>query len=191
MSDVSVKDIKLAVGSDYPMKGNSGYGPGIPGFAKYFFISSDKWKRDHSSMDGDVWFVGNGKIYKYSEDMTVQKRKKAMDEISGFFGERGLDFYKSDKEFGCFMIDFTFGDVAEEDEDDFNACFESLYLAVVALLVGWAKQNDRLMAVSTHFFQKQRWPHIHILYEKYEGEDSYPQRHLMQVIPRSQLDLGN
>lgn len=121
----------------------------------------------------DVSFaVGGGSMksqhhnwyYKYG---SLEERKKALSDFNTSLKEHlGRRPVKTDV--GCFLITF-------EDPDD--ARFYSIMPKWVHgltkelsnYIIDFSRKYDRVAAITPHFYQQQRYPHFHCLYEKVKG----------------------
>lgn len=54
------------------------------------------------------------------------------------------------------------------------------YQKIIPIIREFSFKNDRVVAVTPHFFQNDRWPHLHVMYERKPGEDNAMQEFILE-----------
>lgn len=145
----------LQYAGDYPITD-------IGGFESYLFIISPKFIAEHGVLDNSIVMVVDGKGSRYNYSMKdLSTRKSALEFLNNAAVARGLDLSDEDC-FSVVMMDFVSDDDKELDYYDVLQPYDDLS----NIFRRWCVDNDRLGVMAQHFSQKDRTPHVHIMYER-------------------------
>ena len=145
--------INILLNNDYPLKGNLNY------FEAYMFATTERHYNKHYIMKGNIHlFDGTKDEEKIFSMVELDNRKKALKE-----------FNVSNKE------DF------EDEDNNYNIDeVDEIYKLILSEYSKFLKENKRKGALVPHFFQHDRIPHLHLIYQKQESNEFV--NHLYKVF---------
>lgn len=148
--------------ADYPLNG-----PSIGGFEAYVFILADKFIQEHTAFDGEMILV-DGKKGTVAYPMSLfTTRMEIKEEFDRLMLSKLHSFPRPDN-VSCVMIDIE-DNASIYDEYD----IEDVYQELRTKFVNWMTSHDRVAVMVQHFYQGQRLPHVHILYEKGQVDSEF------------------
>lgn len=148
--------------ADYPLNG-----PSIGGFEAYMFILADKFIQEHTSFDGEMILVdGKNGVAAYPMSLFIT-RMEVKDKFDELMYVKLHSFPRPDN-VSCVMIDIE-DNAGVYNEDD----IEDVYQELRTKFVNWMISHDRVAVMVQHFYQGQRLPHVHILYEKGQVDSEF------------------
>ena len=149
-----MSNVTLRYGADYPLSGILNH------FEAYMFLTTPKHYEEHDSFDEEIVLVDGNRDVLYFRMEDLEERKIALKTFNNMLKKKYSDF-NSPSHVSCLMIEF----MMPEDEWDDNEINES-YEELKNILIMWAQNNDRIAAMTQHFYQGRRYPHVHILYQR-------------------------
>lgn len=163
-------------GADYPLNGPITY------FEAYMFATTDAHMDEHVLFD-DITKAIHGSILLVDKDgattllnnPTLDKRRAALTSFNGMLKSKPLDFPNA-KKLSCVMIDL-------EDKSDLYVSkgYRDFLLQLTSIFMNWCQTNQRIGACVHHQEQKDRVPHLHLLYERAPRKHNEFQKHLVSL----------
>ena len=146
-------EVTLNIGEDYPLTGT------ITNFESYMFATKDKFISEHTSFNEEIVIVDGNRSTECVSMNELSDRKKALSKFNALAKEQELDI--SSKHYSCIMIDFVI------EDDAFNEkAFNKSYKQLKKYFINWTTENNRVAVMVQHFYQGERWPHVHILLQR-------------------------
>ena len=159
--------INILLNNDYPLKGNLNY------FEAYMFATTERHYNKHYIMKGNIHlFDGTKDEEKIFSMVELDNRKKALKEFNVSNKEDFEDNF-SPEHYSVVLIDF-------EDEDYNIDEVDEIYKLILSEYSKFLKENKRKGALVPHFFQHDRIPHLHLIYQKQESNEFV--NHLYKVF---------
>ena len=146
-----MSDINITVGKDYPLSGV------ITNFEAYMFITVQKFIIDHHKIEGEITTVMHDGSVHIESMSNLNDRKAALTAFNKTASAYIPSFPKPNN-LSCCIIEFEIDGVT----DDVN----ELYMGIRQTFIDWLVENNRVGVMVQHFYQKNRSPHLHILYER-------------------------
>lgn len=163
-----MSDIGVTVGADYPLNGV------ITNFEAYMFITVQKFIINHHKIEGEITTVMHDGFVHIESMSNLNDRKAA---LTAFNETASVHIPSLPKSTGlsCCMIEFDIDGVI--DDDDVN----ELYMEIRQTFIDWLVENNRVGVMVQHFYQKNRPPHLHILYERRNRKHDEFQTYLLDT----------
>lgn len=161
--------INILLNNDYPLKGNLNY------FEAYMFATTERHYNKHYIMKGNIHlFDGTKDEEKIFSMVGLDNRKKALKEFNDSNKEDFEDNF-SPEHYSVVLIDF------EDEDNNYNIDeVDEIYKLILSEYSKFLKENKRKGALVPHFFQHDRIPHLHIIYQKQESNEFV--NHLYKVF---------
>lgn len=162
--------LSIVIANDCPLNET------IPHFENDMFAVTDKFIKEHSSFNEELVIVNGRWANKIVTMIDLDHRRKALDEFNGFAKQHITSFPKPDG-FSCCLIDFM------DDENIYaEADIKKCYSLLVNAFLDWMKENERVAVMVPHFYQGERIPHVHILYQRDMDKHNEFQTYLLNNI---------
>lgn len=152
--------------------GNNGFG-----FESYMFATTDKHISRHVDFsDMEVVVICNDKKKTFKGDVliSVDGRKESMQFFNKVLKDKyKIDMAKNANKLHMSLIYLGLSDNGEKVLDNWH----DEYLELKKAIISFAKENNKIVAMSTHFHQKANGsddmnaPHVHILYNSTGGDE--------------------
>ena len=161
--------IKILLNNDYPLKGNLNY------FEAYMFATTERHYNKHYIMKGNIHlFDGTKDEEKIFSMVELDNRKKALKEFNVSNKEDFEDNF-SPEHYSVVLIDF------EDEDNNYNIDeVDEIYKLIFSEYSKFLKENKRKGALVHHFFQHDRIPNLHLIYQKQESNEFV--NHLYKVF---------
>ena len=162
----------INVGEDYPLFG------ALTSFEAYMLATTEKQIEKQASLELCEAVVVNGKewVKRFSLD-ELKDRKNVLSLFNATVKEKKIALAPNN--FSCFLIDITTNDNTISIEEA-----ETAYNEIIEHSIEWLKENDRVALVAQHFYQYNRVPHIHFLYERKKRKHNELQEYLTKEAIR-------
>ena len=146
--------INILLNNDYPLKGNLNY------FEAYMFATTERHYNKHYIMKGNIHlFDGTKDEEKIFSMVELDNRKKALKEFNVSNKEDFEDNF-SPEHYSVVLIDF------EDEDNNYNIDeVDEIYKLILSEYSKFLKENKRKGALVPHFFQHDRIPHLHLIYQ--------------------------
>lgn len=149
-----MSNVIVDFGADYPLSGI------ITNFESYMFSTTPKHYKEHNSFDEEIVLIDGNRDVLYFRMEDLEQRKRALKSFNEMLKNKYYDF-DNPSHLSCLMIDFILPE-AEWDDNEINEAYEK----IKNIFITWAQDNDRIAAMVQHFYQGNRYPHVHILYQR-------------------------
>lgn len=157
-------NFSLQLGEDYPLSKS------ITAFESYMFITTPKWIAEHDYLDAQMYISLFKSDAIQNENCTSPDRRKAMEkEANLLMKEYGISPVSNGNKLGCFIGDFVFSDPYPDNQHKFDIYLKNLntlYTDLEFAILDYTRKNDSFAVMVSHFFQDNRYPHVHVLYQK-------------------------
>ena len=153
----NMADIEIIVGHDYPLTGT------ITNFEAYMFITTDKHIVKHTDFNEEIVIVDGSRSYKIIDMNQLTDRKSALSLFNQLAKAQGIDIPKP-SQLSCVVIDFACDDDCEYSD------FDNVYDKVKNEFIRFMTDNNRVGVMVQHFYQNERYPHVHMLYQRRRGQ---------------------
>lgn len=152
--------INILLNNDYPLKGNLNY------FEAYMFATTERHIAKHYIMKGNIHlFDGSKDEEKFYSMDELETRKKALKEFNSSNKEDFEDNFSPDH-YSIVLIDF------DDEDDNYNIDeVDEISKLILSEYSKFLKENKRKGALVPHFFQHDRIPHLHLIYQKQESNE--------------------
>ena len=156
--DLIVLSITLNLNDNYPLDGV------ITCFEAYMFSTTQEHISEHISFDESIVIVDGNRSTNIISMNELNDRKNALTQFNKLAKQKIPSMPKSTG-LSCCMIDFIDEDNVY-DKTEINAAYGRLE----ELFIKWCHDNDRVGAMVQHFYQGNRVPHVHMLYQRGRGK---------------------
>lgn len=154
-------DWQVVYGADYPLNGVITY------FEAYMFATTDKHMAEHrflvdsvKALSGRCIVIDEKGFVHELDAPTLDERKGMLSLFNKAIKAKGLKFPDADP-LSCVMIDL-------EDNNGYyvQSEYDDLLIELSDIFSKWCIDNKRVGACMHHQEQGQRYPHMHLLYER-------------------------
>ena len=159
--------MSLCFADDYQLDGI------ITGFENYMFATTEKFIGEHTSFDEEIVIVDNSNAVHTIPMADLKDRKMALAHFNGFAKHRIPSMPKPDG-LSCCMVDIL-DDTNKYAEED----IKESYGILKDMFIKWMTENNRVAVMVQHFYQGERVPHVHILYQRENGRHSEFQKYCL------------
>ena len=156
--------IGWAIEDDYPLKGS------ITNFEAYMFITTPKYIAQHiAPIPGELIFVDGNRSNRIVRMADLNDRKAWLTKFN-HAAKAQIPSIPKPSGLSCCMIDFMPMDKNGPDGSDFD--YHVSYIGLRSAFMDYMRDNDRIAVLVQHWAQKQRYQHVHILYQRKRGQHS-------------------
>lgn len=159
--------MSLCFADDYQLNGV------VTGFENYMFATTEKFIDQHTSFDEEIVIVDNSNAVHIISMADLKDRKMALAHFNDFAKHRIPSMPKPDG-LSCCMVDIL-DDTNKYAKEDVQESYEALK----DMFTKWMTENNRVAVMVQHFYQGERVPHVHILYQRENGRHSEFQKHCL------------
>lgn len=159
-------NIEIALAPDYELNGS------ITNFEAYMFATTDKHISKHFDFDEEIVIVNGNRSIQTIKMNELSDRKSAIT-LFNKLAKAKIPSIPKPNGLACICIDFV--NKHDCDDDEFNEPYAEIKDAFIKFM----QDNDRVAVMVQHFYQNERYPHVHILHERHRGEHNIFQEYLI------------
>lgn len=145
-------------------------------FEAYMFATTPKHIGGHTSFDERLIIVDGDRSNHIIPMVELEERKKALTLFNKLAKEQ-IPSMPKPTGLSCCMIDLV-DENNEYEEKELNSCYKELE----DLFLQWSAENNRVGVMVQHFYQGDRYPHVHILYQRGRGKHNEFQNFLCERL---------
>lgn len=149
-----MSDIQLVVGNDYPLKNI------ITFFEAYMFITKPKFIAEHFQPVTGESVIVDGNRNVITESLELLSVRKSNLSLFNSLAKAQIPSMPSPKGLSCCMIEFI------ADGENYIADCSAVYSDFKKTFIDFMEAHDKVAVMVQHWGQYQRYPHVHILYQR-------------------------
>lgn len=150
--------VRANVNSDYPLSGVVTY------FEAYMFVTTQKHIAEHTlPLQGELILVDGNRGVTVTPMADPNDRSASLTAFNRM-AKAKIPSMPKPSGLSCCLIDFI------GDDDCSDADYDSAYAELKDKFIKFMTDNDRVAAMTQHWPQGRRYPHVHILYQRKRGK---------------------